>query len=178
MQISFHLRRVRGKKIDVQMRIRAMGPEGLIFWTGEEKMTSSSDFLALGVKDGHVQFSYNLGSGEVIITYNETRIDDGKWHKIRAQRWGLIYELLSLPSIYSEQVESKWKAWRCWCKSDVQLLLFYESIKFYLAYKINSYKFDCWNGMRQNNLNAEMEFGWFFLWHRRLVYSNKICNRL
>lgn len=83
----FIAQRVRGKKIDIQMRIRAMGPDGMIFWTGEEKMTSSSDFLALGIRDGHVQFSYNLGSGEVVITYNESRIDDGKWHKIRAQRY-------------------------------------------------------------------------------------------
>ena len=50
-------------------------------------MTSSSDYLALGIQNGHVQFGYNLGSGEVVITYNESRIDDGAWHKIRAQRY-------------------------------------------------------------------------------------------
>ncbi len=68
------------------MRIKAEKPNGLIFWTSEEDMTSSSDYLALGLKDGHVQFGYNLGSGEVVIIFNQTRIDDGKWHKIRAQR--------------------------------------------------------------------------------------------
>ena len=68
------------------MRVRATSSNGMLFWTGEEKMSSSSDYLALGLKDGHAQFGFNLGSGEVVITYNETRIDDGNWHKIRVQR--------------------------------------------------------------------------------------------
>ena len=29
---------------------------------------------------------FNLGSGEVVVPYNLTRIDDGKWHKIRVKR--------------------------------------------------------------------------------------------
>ena len=78
--------RVRGKKIEISMRIRANGENGLLFWTGEQMMTTSSDYLALGLRDGHVQFGFNLGSGEVIIVYNQTRIDDGKWHKVHAQR--------------------------------------------------------------------------------------------
>lgn len=69
------------------MRVRANEPDGLLFWTGEEAMTSSSDYLAIGLRDGHAQFGFNLGSGEVLITYNESRIDDGNWHKIRVQRW-------------------------------------------------------------------------------------------
>ena len=78
--------RIRGKKIDIQMRIRTDHPEGLIFWAGEAEMSPSSDYLAIGVKDGHVTLGWNLGSGEVIITYNESKINDGRWHKIRAQR--------------------------------------------------------------------------------------------
>jgi hypothetical protein len=34
------------------------------------------------------QFSYNLGSGEVALQYNATRVDDGLWHRIRATRQG------------------------------------------------------------------------------------------
>ena len=50
-------------------------------------MSPSSDYLAIGVKDGHATLGWNLGSGEIVITYNESRIDDGRWHKIRAQRY-------------------------------------------------------------------------------------------
>ncbi len=72
------------------MRIRAdrgeAGGEGLLFWAGEADMSPSSDYLALGIRAGHVTLGWNLGSGEVVITYNETRVNDGRWHKIRAQR--------------------------------------------------------------------------------------------
>ena len=78
--------RTRGHKIDIQMRVRPLGPDGLLFWTGEKDMSPSSDYLALGLHRGHVTFSYNLGSGEVVIPFNWTRIDDGQWHWIRAQR--------------------------------------------------------------------------------------------
>lgn len=50
-------------------------------------MTSSADYLALGLKDGYLNFQYNLGSGEVIIVYNITKLDDGKWHSVRATRY-------------------------------------------------------------------------------------------
>jgi hypothetical protein len=77
---------VRGLKADIQMRVRALGPNGLLFWTGEEEMTPLSDFMALGLRNGFVVFSFNLGSGEVDIPFNWTRVDDGQWHWIRAQR--------------------------------------------------------------------------------------------
>ena len=82
--------RVRGQKIEVQLRVRATEPDGMLLWTGEDTMSSSSDYLALGLKDGKVRFGFNLGSGEIIITYNDTRIDDGEWHKIKAHRYGKL----------------------------------------------------------------------------------------
>lgn len=72
--------------MDIQVHMRAKGPNGVIAWSGERSMTSSSDYVSLGMRKGHLQFSYNLGSGDVTITYNRTRLDDGRWHKIRATR--------------------------------------------------------------------------------------------
>ena len=40
--------RVKGPKIDIQMRLKVKDPDGLLFWTGEDSMTSSSDYLAIG----------------------------------------------------------------------------------------------------------------------------------
>lgn len=80
------VKRIRGNKIDIKLKFRSFGPSGLILWSGKKDMTSSADYLALGLKDGYLNFQYNLGSGEVIIVYNVTKLDDGKWHSVRASR--------------------------------------------------------------------------------------------
>ena len=80
------LYRVRGQKMDIQLHIKAKAPDGVILWSGEEQMTPSSDYVSIGLRKGHVHFAYNLGSGDVRITFNQTRLDDNKWHKIRIQR--------------------------------------------------------------------------------------------
>ena len=35
---------------------------------------------------GSIQFSYNLGSGAAELRCGHTRVDDGRWHRIRATR--------------------------------------------------------------------------------------------
>ncbi|XP_022241619.1 pikachurin-like isoform X2 [Limulus polyphemus] len=79
--------RVRGKELDIQFRVKAYSPHALILWAGNKKASSSGDFLALGIKDGFLQLHYSLGSGEVNIVHNSSRIDDGKWHSVRAVRY-------------------------------------------------------------------------------------------
>jgi len=68
------------------MRMRTGAPDGLLFWVSEEETSPYSDYLSLGLKDGLVQFGYNLGSGEVVIAYEHRRVDDNKWHVLRIQR--------------------------------------------------------------------------------------------
>ncbi|XP_013792509.2 pikachurin-like, partial [Limulus polyphemus] len=81
------MKRVWGTKFDINFRLRTYSSEGLVVWAGEKDMSSSSDYLALGLKNGYLQFQYNLGSGEVIIIHNITRMDDGEWHTVRAMRY-------------------------------------------------------------------------------------------
>lgn len=95
------LLRVRGHKIDIAMRIRALSPDGLIFWTGEKDMGPASDFLSIGIQDGFIFFSYNLGSGKVLIPFNTTRMDDGQWHWIRAQRCCSLSLTIIFPAHHS-----------------------------------------------------------------------------
>jgi len=68
------------------MRVKAKHGDGLLFWAGEEETSPYSDFFAVGLKDGHVVTHYSLGSGEVVITSNRSRIDDNRWHTIRVFR--------------------------------------------------------------------------------------------
>ncbi|KAK9497576.1 hypothetical protein O3M35_004275 [Rhynocoris fuscipes] len=81
------LNRILGNKVTIDIRFRTKSPEGMILWTGRNDAKQSlSDFLALGIKDGYLHLRYNLGSGEILIVFNGTRIDDGKFHQIKATR--------------------------------------------------------------------------------------------
>ncbi|XP_033738487.1 pikachurin-like [Pecten maximus] len=80
-------KRVTGSKIDIQLTMKPERANGLILWSGRDQpITSNSDYLALGFVNGALQFRYNLGSGEAVISYNDTRLYDGEWHTVRAQR--------------------------------------------------------------------------------------------
>lgn len=68
------------------LRVKIEGSNGLLLWTGGEAMSPASDFLLLGVQNGFLHFRFNLGNGEGGVIYNHTRIDDSKWHRIRATR--------------------------------------------------------------------------------------------
>ncbi|GFN77074.1 poly [ADP-ribose] polymerase [Plakobranchus ocellatus] len=90
-------KRVSGSRMDLQLSIRPRGHDGLIFWSSEDQAFSSKslssspspstrDFIALGFHGGGLQLRYNLGSGEAMIAYNDSRLFDGDWHFIRVQR--------------------------------------------------------------------------------------------
>ena len=70
------------------MWVKPRGPDGLLFWISEDEVTPTpySDYLAIGLRDGHVHFGYNLGSGEVLISSNQTRVNDTRWHFVHVHR--------------------------------------------------------------------------------------------
>ncbi|KAJ9575876.1 hypothetical protein L9F63_007255, partial [Diploptera punctata] len=80
------MRRIISYKININMRFRTSSSIGLLLWSGRRNMTSTGDFLALGIEDGFLHFRFNLGSGEVSISYNFTKVDDGLWHRVKAIR--------------------------------------------------------------------------------------------
>ncbi|BES90608.1 Laminin G domain [Nesidiocoris tenuis] len=81
------LSRILANKVSINMRFRTTSPNGLITWTGRNEMKQTfGDFLALGIKDGYLHLRYNLGSGETLIVFNETRVDDGNWHRVKVMR--------------------------------------------------------------------------------------------
>ena len=77
-------KRIRGSKMDLHIRFRAFAPEGLLIWSGDQNKTSNNnDFMSVSLEDGLVKYTYNLGSGEVTLTNNYSRVDDGVWHSLR-----------------------------------------------------------------------------------------------
>ncbi|XP_058266507.1 basement membrane-specific heparan sulfate proteoglycan core protein-like isoform X2 [Hemibagrus wyckioides] len=100
----------------IELEIKTLSADGLILWQGVESSASPNlhkshahskasalrkqthkqesgeqgkgkDFISLGLQNGQLVFSYQLGSGEAEILTKE-RINDGLWHKITAVRTG------------------------------------------------------------------------------------------
>ncbi|XP_065369844.1 uncharacterized protein SP2353 [Calliphora vicina] len=74
--------------IDLNLRIKTRSENGVILWTGRVGTTDqdNDDYLSLGIEEGYLHFRYNLGSGEVDIRFNTTKVSDGLWHRVRAIR--------------------------------------------------------------------------------------------
>ncbi|XP_048854246.1 pikachurin isoform X1 [Brienomyrus brachyistius] len=81
------LKRVSGQRTSLFLRFRSTARDGLLLWRGDSATRFSSDFLSLGLQDGGLVFSYNLGSGVATVTVNGT-FSDGQWHRVRAVRDG------------------------------------------------------------------------------------------
>ncbi|XP_025264442.1 pikachurin [Camponotus floridanus] len=85
------MKRIISYRVDINMRFRASSSSGLLLWSGrqsdsQEQKDENDDFLALGLDHGYLTLAYNLGSGEAVLRYNLTRLDDDLWHRIRAVR--------------------------------------------------------------------------------------------
>lgn len=72
------------------MRFRTHAADGLLLWSGR-RGEGGGDSLALGVRAGLLELRFNLGSGEVVLQYNATRVDDGLWHRVKAIRYVTLY---------------------------------------------------------------------------------------
>uniref|UniRef100_A0A674DE93 Heparan sulfate proteoglycan 2 n=1 Tax=Salmo trutta TaxID=8032 RepID=A0A674DE93_SALTR len=75
--------------IELEIKVNTNSKEGLILWQGVElgDQGKGKDFISLGLQNGHLVFSYQLGSGESQIQSREP-INDGRWHKVTAVRTG------------------------------------------------------------------------------------------
>ncbi|CAG5923603.1 unnamed protein product [Menidia menidia] len=81
------LKRVSGSRTNLFMHFKSTARDGLLLWRGDSPMRPNSDFLSMGLQDGALIFSYNLGSGVANIIVNGT-FNDGKWHRVKAVRDG------------------------------------------------------------------------------------------
>ncbi|KAK6492955.1 pikachurin-like isoform X1 [Huso huso] len=81
------LKRVSGSRSNLFMRFKTTAKDGLLLWRGDSPMRHNSDYISLGLQDGALVFSYNLGSGVATIMVNGS-FHDGRWHRVKAVRDG------------------------------------------------------------------------------------------
>nr|XP_060478237.1 basement membrane-specific heparan sulfate proteoglycan core protein isoform X8 [Panthera onca] len=73
----------------IELEVRTGTANGLLLWQGVDvgEAGRGKDFISLGLQDGHLVFSYQLGSGEARLV-SEDPINDGEWHRVTALREG------------------------------------------------------------------------------------------
>uniref|UniRef100_G1NWX9 Heparan sulfate proteoglycan 2 n=1 Tax=Myotis lucifugus TaxID=59463 RepID=G1NWX9_MYOLU len=73
----------------IQLEVRTSTASGLLLWQGMEmgEASQGKDFISLGLQDGHLIFSYQLGSREAALSLKDP-INDGEWHRVTALREG------------------------------------------------------------------------------------------
>lgn len=81
------MKRIRGSKLDLKLRFRAFSSEGLLFWAGSRQNLDFNNYMGVGLKNGLIKCSFNLGSGRKEIIVNTTRVDDGNWHNLHIIRY-------------------------------------------------------------------------------------------
>ncbi|KAJ8374971.1 hypothetical protein SKAU_G00055510 [Synaphobranchus kaupii] len=67
------------------LTVKTSEPDNLLFYMGS---SSSVDFMALEMRRGKVAFLWDVGSGHAKLEYPDIQIDNNKWHRIHATRFG------------------------------------------------------------------------------------------
>ncbi|KAJ3637703.1 hypothetical protein MTP99_001141 [Tenebrio molitor] len=74
--------------LDFEITLKPTAPNGLILYNGH-RGDGFGDFMALYLRDGCVEFAYDLGTGAGIVT-SQHRISLGEWHRVRVSRTGRL----------------------------------------------------------------------------------------
>ncbi|KAM9552660.1 laminin subunit alpha-1-like isoform 1-T1 [Salvelinus alpinus] len=67
------------------MTVKTSEPDNLLFYMGS---SSSVDFMAVEMHHGKVGFLWDVGSGHAKLEYPDIQINNNKWHRINATRFG------------------------------------------------------------------------------------------
>ncbi|BET02654.1 LamB [Nesidiocoris tenuis] len=73
------------RKFDLLLSIKPERPNGLLLYNGEKK-GGKQDFIAIGLKNGYVEFRYDVGSGAAIIQSSNITVPMNKWSNITVKR--------------------------------------------------------------------------------------------
>ncbi|XP_057175223.1 basement membrane-specific heparan sulfate proteoglycan core protein isoform X6 [Triplophysa rosa] len=68
----------------IEMVFKPLDPDGLMFFSGGKKM-KVEDFVAVSMVNGHVEFRYELGTGQAILRSQEP-LSLRQWHRVVAER--------------------------------------------------------------------------------------------
>nr|XP_053635121.1 agrin-like [Cherax quadricarinatus] len=72
-----------GNSLALEIWFLTRSPDGVLLYNGQ--MGGGGDFIALNLRNGHVEFSYNLGSGLATLV-SPNRVPLNTWHVVRVRR--------------------------------------------------------------------------------------------
>ncbi|KAM8831423.1 laminin subunit alpha-2 isoform 2-T2 [Spinachia spinachia] len=76
----------KGRYNTIILNVKTTTPDNLLLYLGSVKYV---DFLALEMRNGKVNFLWDVGSGVGRVEYPHHNLHDGNWHRIEASRNGL-----------------------------------------------------------------------------------------
>ncbi|XP_069566959.1 basement membrane-specific heparan sulfate proteoglycan core protein isoform X4 [Brachyistius frenatus] len=68
----------------IELEFKPLDRDGVMFFCGGKKM-KVEDFVAVSMVEGHVEFRYELGTGQAILRSPEP-VSLGQWHRVVAER--------------------------------------------------------------------------------------------
>ncbi|XP_072305364.1 basement membrane-specific heparan sulfate proteoglycan core protein isoform X2 [Eucyclogobius newberryi] len=68
----------------VELEFKPQSAHGLMFFSGGKKM-KVEDFVSISMVNGHVEFRYELGTGQAVLLSSEP-VSMGQWHRVVAER--------------------------------------------------------------------------------------------
>ncbi|XP_077145501.1 laminin subunit alpha-2 isoform X2 [Ranitomeya variabilis] len=76
----------KGRYNTITLNVKTSTPDNLLFYLGSNKF---SDFLAVEMRKGKVNFLWDVGSGVGRVEYPDLNINDESWYRIEASRSGI-----------------------------------------------------------------------------------------
>nr|XP_023652916.1 laminin subunit alpha-2 isoform X2 [Paramormyrops kingsleyae] len=76
----------KGRYNTIILNVKTASSDNLLFYLGSAQYT---DFLAVEMRKGKVNFLWDVGSGVGRVEYPDLTIHDGNWHRIEASRIGI-----------------------------------------------------------------------------------------
>ncbi|KAJ6662205.1 hypothetical protein lerEdw1_012672 [Lerista edwardsae] len=67
------------------LNVKTTEPDNLLFYLGS---SGKADFMAVEMRRGKVAFLWDMGSGSTRLEYPDISINNNKWHRIQATRFG------------------------------------------------------------------------------------------
>jgi len=66
------------------LKFKATSGDGQLLWISDEP---SIEFLSVQLKHGFIELGYNVGAGDLWMTWRRYRVDDSAWHVIGIKRF-------------------------------------------------------------------------------------------
>ncbi|CAH1773592.1 unnamed protein product [Owenia fusiformis] len=74
------------KEVKITLEFRTLNMDALLLYNGQNA-DGKGDFISISVKDGFVEFRYDLGSGPITLK-SIYRVTLNRWHRVVAKRFG------------------------------------------------------------------------------------------